>query len=156
MQICSVPEPQWYASRSCNFATKKWAHVLYSDRCTQSRLDWLHCQMEWANMLCWICHNDMPRILQCTRTSIMGWQKLRLWDKYVSLGVRFRHRYSISLEVAALPVGLANMQWSISHMYVFSSLSSAPELRSNGSKSCGFSTNNWAVSHIVTKVINIA
>ena len=36
-----------------------------------------------------------------------------------------------------------------------STLSSAPELRSNASKSCGFASNKQAVSHILSKVFNI-
>ena len=81
MWIRGVPEHQWYASKSCGFATNKWAYVSYFDSSTEYRLVCFDCQMGFANMQCRICHKDMPRILWCTWTSIRWVQKLPLYHK---------------------------------------------------------------------------
>jgi len=115
MRIRGVPELQWYASTSCGFATNKWAHVPLSDRSTQYRLVCFDCQMGLANMQGWICHEDMPRILRCTWTSIICVQKLSLCHKYAS-----RVSYS-DISTWILPrlsysqMGLADMQCLICH-----------------------------------------
>jgi hypothetical protein len=89
MQIRSVPEIQWYATKSCGFATNKWAYVSYFDTSTQYRLVCFESQMGLANMQCWICHEDMPRMLWCTRTSTIGQQILWLWHIYPDTGTHY-------------------------------------------------------------------
>jgi len=84
MRIRGVPALQWYASKSCGFATYKSAYVSYFDTSTQYCIVWFDCQMGLANMQCWICPEDMPRILQCTWTSIIWVQKLPLCHKSAS------------------------------------------------------------------------
>jgi len=43
-----------------------------------------------ANMQCWICHEDMPRILRCTGISTIGQQVLRLCHEYHDTGTQYR------------------------------------------------------------------
>jgi hypothetical protein len=88
-QIRGVPEPEWYPNKCCGFAKNKWAYVSYFDTSTQYRLVCFDCQMGLANMQCWICHEDMPRIPRCTRTSPIGQQMLRLWHKYPDTGQQY-------------------------------------------------------------------
>ena len=109
MQIRGVPELQWYASKSCSFATNKWAYVSYFDTSTQYHLVCSDCQMELANIQCWICHEDMPSILQCTGTSTTGRQMLRLCQQYPDTGTQYRI-VSFNWQMR-----LANKQWLISH-----------------------------------------
>ena len=59
----------------------KWAYVSYFGTSTQYRLVCFDCQMASANEQCCISHNDMPRILRCTWTSIIWAQKLPLCHK---------------------------------------------------------------------------
>jgi len=156
MQIWGFSKLQWYASKSCHFVTNQWARVSYSHPSTQFRLHWLYCQIGWVHMQCWICHNDMPSISRCTRISIVGQQKQRLWHEYVSLCLIFWHMRSKLPRLSLLPLGWGNMQWSIGCMDMYSSLSGAPEHRSITSKSCGFAMNKWAMSHILTQVLILA
>jgi len=90
MWIRRVPQLQWYASRSCGFPTNQWAYVSYFDTSTQYRLVCFDCQMGLGNMECWICHEDMPRILRCTGTSTLGQQLLRLCHEYPHTGTQYR------------------------------------------------------------------
>jgi len=99
-----------------------------------------------------LCNAD----LESARTSIICQQKLQLCYKYVSQCLIFWQKYSISSRLTLLPLWLANMQWSIGHMYMDSSISGAPELRSNDSKSWGFASNKQVVCHSLTEVRNIA
>jgi hypothetical protein len=78
IQIKEMPELQWSASKSCGFSTNKWVYVSFFDTCTQYHLDSIDCQIGFANKLCWICHEDVPRILWCTWTSIIFVQKIPL------------------------------------------------------------------------------
>jgi len=106
-------------------------------------------------MQCWICRNDMCRMLWCTRTSIIGMQKLLLCHELRSLYLRFRQIDSILPRLAVFSRGLAHMQWSNSHRNIHSSISGASGLWSSASKSCSFATNKWARSHILNEVLNI-
>jgi len=90
MWIRGVPELQWCASKSHGFVTNKWATVSYYDRSTQYCLVWYDCQMGLANMQCWICHEDIPRILWCTWTSTIGQQTVRLCHEYPDTGTQYR------------------------------------------------------------------
>jgi hypothetical protein len=45
--------------------------------------------MGLANIQCWICHEDIPRILWCTGTSTIGQQKLRRWHEYPDRGTQY-------------------------------------------------------------------
>jgi len=89
MRIRGVPELQWYASKSCDFATNKWADISYFDTSSQYRLVCFDCQMGLGNMQCWICHKDMPRILRCTGTSTIGQQILLLCHNNSDTGTQY-------------------------------------------------------------------
>jgi len=90
MRIRGVPELRWYASKSCGFATNKWADVSYFDTSTHYHLVCFDCQMGLANMQFWICHEDIPRILRCTGTSTIDQQMLQLCHKYPDTGTQYR------------------------------------------------------------------
>jgi len=109
MWIRGVPEPEWYASKRGDFATNKWAYVSYFDTCTQYHLVCFDCHMGWANMKCWISHEDMPRILRCTGTSTIGQQILRLCHEYPDPGTQY------CLVCFDWQMGLANMLCWICH-----------------------------------------
>jgi len=65
----------------------------YPDTGTQYPQVCFDCQMGLANMQCCICHKDMPRILQCTGTSTIGQQILRLCHEYPETGTLYRLDY---------------------------------------------------------------
>jgi len=92
--------------------------------------------------------------LRCARTSMIGQQKLQLCYQLVSQYLITWQNYSILPSLTILPLGLTNIQWSIGHMDMYSSLSGAPGLRSNASKSCSFATSKQAVWHILPEVLN--
>jgi len=90
------------------------------------------------------------------RTLMVSHQTLRLCYEWVSHCLIFWQMYSISPTLTILPLGFANMQWSIGHKGMYISRSSAPQLWSNDSKCCRFATNEQAMSHIVTDALHIA
>jgi len=114
---------------SCSFAMNTWAVPQYLT----------------------LCDAD----LDCAQTSMISQKKLQLHYKWVSQCLIFWQKYSISPRLSILPLWLANMQESIVYMDMDLSLSGAPELRSNTTKSCGFASSEWAVSHVRTEVLNI-
>jgi len=67
-----VPNSVSYAGKCCGFAMNKWAQISYFDPATHYVLHCPYCQMGLTNMVCWINHNDIPRILRCPGTSIKG------------------------------------------------------------------------------------
>jgi len=81
----------------------------YFDTSTHYHLVCFDCHMGLANIQCWICHEDMPRILRCTGTSTIGQQMLRLWHKYPDTGTQYR------LVCFDWQMRLANKQCLISH-----------------------------------------
>jgi len=96
-------------------AMNKWTCVSHFNTGSQYRLDCLYCPMGLGNMRCWICHNDMPMILQCTRTSIIGQQKQQLCQQNVSPCLIFSPKYSISPRLSRLTTGIgqyAVIDWS--------------------------------------------
>ena len=90
MWIKGVPELPCYASKSCSFAANKGAYASYFDTSTQYCLVCFDCQMGLANMQCWICQEDTPRIFWCTGTSTIGQQMLRIWHEYPDTGTQYR------------------------------------------------------------------
>jgi len=76
---------------------------------TEYRLICFDCQMGLVNMQCWICHDDMPRILRYTGTSTIRQQMLWLCHEYPHTGTQYR------LVCFQWQMGFANKQCMISH-----------------------------------------
>ena len=89
MPIRGVPDLQWYASKSCGFSTNKWACVSYFETCPQYRLVCFDCKMGCVNIQCWICHDDMHRILRHKRSSTIAQQLPQLFHKYLDTGTQY-------------------------------------------------------------------
>jgi len=144
MRILSLPELQWYASKSCNFATNMWANVLYSDRSTQYRLDWLYCHSDWQKCsdrsVIWIWTRAFPVHLNVDQ--IPG--KAAGLPPVSEQCLIFSPKYSISLRVSQCQIGLANVLcWSCHNgtQDICRGFSGAPGFRSYARKCCGSDMN---------------
>ena len=144
MRILSPTELQWYASKSCNFATNMWANVLYSDRSTQYRLDWLYCHCDWQKCsdrsVIWIWTRAFPVHLNIDQMPPNAAGMPRISE----LCLIFSPKYSISPIVSQCQMGVANVLcWSChsATQAICRGFSGAPEFRSDASKCCGIAMN---------------
>jgi len=125
----AIKDQELLGRESCRWAMNTWAVTQYST----------------------LCDAD----LESAQTSMICQQKQHLCYKQVSQCLIFWQKYSTSPRLTWLLLWLANMQWLIGHMDMDWSHSGAPGLQSNASKSCGFASNNRAMSHVPNKVLNI-
>ena len=86
------------------------AFSLFVDGCvsnfdtgTKYHINCLYWQMGLADIQCWICHNDMPRILRCTRILIIGQSQQQVCHKLVCSSFMLWPKYSISPRLLLLP-----------------------------------------------------
>jgi len=144
MWILSLPEVQWYASKSCYFATNKWANVLYSDRSTQYCLYWLYCHCDWQicsdRLVLWIWTGAFPVHLNFgqmpAKAVCLPWIS--------ELCLIFFPKFSIPPRVCQCQMGLATVLcWSCHNATqdICRGSSGAPEFGSYARKCCGIATN---------------
>jgi hypothetical protein len=108
----------WMGDFGCARTSIRGQETLSRERCSIARNIWAVSQYPTH------CNAD----LESARTSMICQDKLQLCYKWVNQCLIFWQKYSISPRLTLLPLGLANMQWSISHMDMDSRLPSAPEL----------------------------
>jgi len=143
----SAHELQSYTNKHGGFGINQWGCVSFSNTGTQYCLDCAYCQKGLADILCRICHNDMPKILQSTWTLIIVGQQMQLCTQEVSSVSYCDRRTQYHLVSFYCQMGLAVLPYWICHkeiQAICQGFSSAPELPLYTNKCCSLAINKHA------------